>query len=230
MSRHRTRQESRATKQGDRSSQPTKQRKKPDRKQPHKLVAPTGAFTVALTGANALAQEKEVLTAPPIEVREQRPGYIVPNLGLSRLPEPIRDIPQSITVVPQELIQEQGVTNLRNALRNVTGISFQAGEGGGAQGDNLSLRGFNARNDFFLDGIRDQGPCFRDVFNIEAVEVLKGPSALYFGRGTTGGVINQVSKVKITFLTMAYRSCLGSPLTCGEKTSMAWRETTLRRP
>lgn len=96
---------------------------------------------------------------------------------------------------PQELIQEQGVTNLRDALRNVTGISFQAGEGGGAQGDNLSLRGFNARNDFFLDGVRDQGSYFRDVFNIEAVEVLNGPSALYFGRGTTGGVINQVSKL-----------------------------------
>jgi catecholate siderophore receptor len=128
-------------------------------------------------------------------VREQRPGYTVPSLGLSRLPEPIRDIPQSITVVPQELMQQQGVSSLQDALRNVTGISFQAGEGGGAQGDNLSLRGFNARNDFFLDGVRDQGSYFRDVFNIEAVEVLKGPSALYFGRGTTGGVINQVSKL-----------------------------------
>jgi catecholate siderophore receptor len=79
------------------------------------------------------------------------------------------------------LIQQQGATNLRDALRNVTGISFQAGEGGGAQGDNLSLRGFNARNDFFLDGVRDQGSYFRDVFNIEGVEVLKGPSALYCG-------------------------------------------------
>jgi catecholate siderophore receptor len=153
------------------------------------------ALTVALTGANALAQDKDVLTAPPVEVREQRPGYTVPSLGLSRLPEPIRDIPQSITVVPQELMQQQGVSSLQDALRNVTGISFQAGEGGGAQGDNLSLRGFNARNDFFLDGVRDQGSYFRDVFNIEAVEVLKGPSALYFGRGTTGGVINQVSKL-----------------------------------
>jgi catecholate siderophore receptor len=150
---------------------------------------------VALTGANALAGEQDVLTAPPVEVREQRPGYTVPSLGLSRLPEPIRDIPQSITVVPQELMQQQGVSNLQDALRNVTGISFQAGEGGGAQGNNLSLRGFNVRNDIFLDGIRDQGSYFRDVFNIEAIEVLKGPSALYFGRGTTGGVINQVSKL-----------------------------------
>ena len=92
-------------------------------------------------------------------------------------------------------MQEQGVTSLQEALRNVTGISFQTGEGGGAQGNNLSIRGFNARNDIFLDGMRDQGSYFRDVFNLEAVEVLKGPSALYFGRGTTGGIINQVSKL-----------------------------------
>lgn len=151
--------------------------------------------TVTLAATSAVAQQTENLTAPPVEVREQRPGYIVPNLDLPRLLEPIQHIPQSITVVPEELIQEHGVTNLRDALRNVTGISFQAGEGGGPQGDNLSLRGFNARNDFFIDGVRDQGSYFRDVFNLEAVEVLKGPSSLYFGRGSTGGIINQVSKL-----------------------------------
>src|SRR5262249_57556657 len=74
------------------------------------------------------------------------------------------------------------------------GMWVEAGEGGGAQGDNLTLRGFNARTDIFLDGIRDTGQYNRDVFNLEAVEVLKGPSAVYFGRGSTGGVINQVSK------------------------------------
>jgi catecholate siderophore receptor len=192
MSRRRSRRDNRSTPQNTLSRSPKTPQK---HKQSHKVVAPTVALTVALTGANALAGEQEVLTAPPIEVREQRPGYTVPSLGLSRLPEPIRDIPQSITVVPQELMQQQGVSSLQDALRNVTGISFQAGEGGGAQGDNLSLRGFNARNDLFLDGVRDQGSYFRDVFNTEAVEVLKGPSALYFGRGTTGGVINQVSKL-----------------------------------
>jgi catecholate siderophore receptor len=141
-----------------------------------------------LTGPTVLAGEKDVLTAPEVEVQEQRPGYVVPNLGLSRFPEPIRDIPQSITVVPQELMQEQGAVNIREALRNVTGISFQAGEGG-VQADNLTLRGFNARNDFFIDGVRDIGTYSRDIFNLEAVEVLKGPSALYFGRGSTGGII-----------------------------------------
>ena len=138
MSRHRTRQDHHAINQDNRPRKTCEKANKASSLSPHNLVVPTVALTVALTGANALAQDKEVLTAPPVEVHEQRPGYIVPNLGLSRLPEPIRDIPQSITVVPKELMLEQGVTNLRDALRNVTGISFQAGEGGGAQGDNLS--------------------------------------------------------------------------------------------
>jgi catecholate siderophore receptor len=95
-----------------------------------------------------------------------------------------------VTVVPQELMREQADFTLREALRNVTGIGFVAGEGGGAQGDNLTLRGFNARTDIFLDGIRDVGMYTRDTFNLEAVEVFKGPSALLFGRGSTGGIIN----------------------------------------
>ena len=118
----------------------------------------------------------------------------MPNLGLQRLPEPVQDIPQSITIVPREIMNEQAATTLRDALRNVSGIGIAAGEGGGAQGDNFTLRGFNARNDIYLDGVRDQGTYFRDTFNIQSVEVLKGPASVYFGRGSTGGIINQVSK------------------------------------
>ncbi len=195
MSRHRTRQDNRSTSQDTRSKRWTKKDTQQRHVQPQKLVAPTIALTVALTGPATLAGEKEVLTAPEVEVQEQRSGYIVPYLGLSRFPDPVRDIPQTINVIPQELMQQQADFSLQDALRNVTGISFQAGEGGGAQGNNLSIRGFNARNDIFLDGVRDQGSYFRDTFNLEAIEVLKGPSALYFGRGTTGGIINQVSKL-----------------------------------
>jgi catecholate siderophore receptor len=157
----------------------------------------TVALTVALATSNAMPQEadrRETFTLPPVDVQDQRSRYAPANVGLFRLPEPIRDIPQSITVIPQELMQEQAVTSFRDALRNVTGISLAAGEGGGPQGDNLTLRGFSARNDYFLDGIRDQGSYTRDVFNIESIEVLKGPSAVLFGRGSTGGAINQVSK------------------------------------
>ena len=75
------------------------------------------------------------------------------------------------------------------------GISYQAGEGGGGlPGDNLSIRGFNARSDLFVDGVRDFGAYTRDPFNIESVEVTKGPSSSYAGRGSTGGSVNLVTK------------------------------------
>ena len=96
--------------------------------------------------------------------------------------------------MPEKLIEEQAGTTLRDALRNVPGITATAGEGGGAQGDVFTLRGFNARNDMYIDGVRDSGSYFRDSFNFDSVEVLKGPSSTYFGRGSTGGIINQVSK------------------------------------
>ena len=81
-----------------------------------------------------------------------------------------------------------------DAVRNVPGISIAAGESG-AQGDNLTIRGFTARNDIFLDGIRDFGSYYRDSFNYDQVEVLEGPAGVQFGRGSTGGIINQESKV-----------------------------------
>jgi catecholate siderophore receptor len=106
---------------------------------------------------------------------------------------PILDTPQSISVVPEQIMSEQNTTTLRDALRNVAGISLAAGEGS-SQGDNLTIRGFTARNDIFLDGMRDFGSYYRDTFDQEEVQVLEGPSAITFGRGTTGGVVNEVSK------------------------------------
>lgn len=107
---------------------------------------------------------------------------------------PILNTPQSISVVPQQVMAQQGTTTLRDALRNVAGISLAAGEGG-SQGDNLTIRGFSARNDLFIDGMRDFGSYYRDPFNTQEVDVLQGPSSVTFGRGSTGGVVNQGSKV-----------------------------------
>ncbi len=108
--------------------------------------------------------------------------------------QPLLDTPQSVTIVPAELMQEQGVTTLRDALRNVPGISMQAGEGGVPAGDNLTLRGFSARTDLFIDGVRDFGGYSRDPFNLEQIEVVKGPASTHSGRGSTGGSINLASK------------------------------------
>jgi len=108
--------------------------------------------------------------------------------------QPLRDIPQTITVVPKSVMQERGATSLRDVLRNVPGVTMQAGEGGVPAGDNMSIRGFNARTDMFVDGIRDFGGYTRDPFNMEQVEVSKGPSSSNAGRGSTGGSVNMVSK------------------------------------
>lgn len=165
------------------------------------LVAASAAFgqtpgqSTDQTTGQAPGREPEAIALPGVQVGAQRArSYLPSNPGLFRLTDNYLEIPQSMTIVTEDLMREQAAFNLRDALRNVTGIALQAGEGGGAQGDNLSLRGFAARTDIFLDGIRDTGQYNRDVFNLEQIDVLKGPSAVYFGRGSTGGVINQVSK------------------------------------
>jgi catecholate siderophore receptor len=115
-----------------------------------------------------------------------------PLLG-DKIPLPIQDTPQSVNVIPQDLLQAQAVNRLEDALKNVPGITLNAGEGA-ARGDTINIRGFSAFNDFFLDGIRDAAVYVRDPFNTQSIEVLKGPSATLFGRGSTGGAVNQVSK------------------------------------
>ena len=115
------------------------------------------------------------------------------SVTLQQLPESVLDSAQTITTVPQFILQEQAATTLRDGLRNVPGISMAAGEGG-AQGDSLTIRGFNARNDIYLDGIRDFGSYYRDAFDYESIDVLQGPAGVEFGRGSTGGVVNQETK------------------------------------
>ena len=119
---------------------------------------------------------------------------ITDSVSMTKFTEPLLDTAQSISVVPQFVMKDEAVTTLKDALRNVPGISLAAGEAG-AQGDNLTIRGFTARNDIFLDGIRDFGSYYRDSFDYDQVDVLEGPAGVEFGRGSTGGVVNQESKV-----------------------------------
>ena len=115
------------------------------------------------------------------------------SLSLAPFTEPLTNTAQTVNVVPQFIMQEQADTTMRDSLRNVPGISIAAGEGG-SQGDNLTIRGFSARSDIFMDGIRDFGSYYRDAFDYEAIEVLQGPASVEFGRGSTGGVVNQETK------------------------------------
>lgn len=116
-------------------------------------------------------------------------------LSSPKYPESLRTTPQTINVIPKEVIEQQAATTLRDALNNTPGITLNAGEGGGAPGDNITVRGFSARNDIFIDGVRDLGTQSRETFNLEQIEVVKGPSSTFTGRGSTGGAINLVSKL-----------------------------------
>lgn len=120
-----------------------------------------------------------------------------PRASSPKYTEPIRETPQTIVVIPQQVFLEQGATSLREVLRNTPGITMSIGEGGSggtSSGDNVLVRGFSARNDIYIDGARDVGLVSRDAFNTESVEVVKGPSGATGGRGVTGGSINLVSK------------------------------------
>ncbi|WP_237354704.1 TonB-dependent siderophore receptor [Xanthobacter sp. YC-JY1] len=115
--------------------------------------------------------------------------------GLSRLPGTLQDTPQTVTVISQQTMQQQGVTTLEQALRNVPGVTVGIGEGGGGMnGDQFRIRGFQAKGDVFVNGLRDFGVYVRDSFAYENVEVFKGPSSESFGSGTTGGAINMQLK------------------------------------
>ncbi|MDR6954731.1 catecholate siderophore receptor [Ancylobacter sp. 3268] len=133
--------------------------------------------TVTVAGDNAPANALEATT------------------GLARLPGTIQDTPQTITVISQETMQQQGVTTLEQALRNVPGVTAGIGEGGGGMnGDQFRIRGFQAKGDIFVNGLRDFGVYVRDSFAYESVEVFKGSSSESFGLGTTGGAINATLK------------------------------------
>jgi catecholate siderophore receptor len=168
------------------------------------LLAGTGlSYRIGTDGAVTIA----VTSGESVEVNDT-----TPQLSLDRYPVPLLDTPQSITTISQAIIHEEGATTLRDTLRNAPGISLAAGEGG-SQGDNLTLRGFTARNDIFLDGMRDFGSYYRDSFNYQEVEVLEGPSSVTFGRGSTGGVINQESKVPVDHPFIVAEGDFGTDIT-----------------
>lgn len=152
------------------------------------------------------ARPPRVATAPrPAPVPVAAPAGIVSGLsspnantattGLTTRPGTIQGTPQTVNVVTEQVMREQGVTTLEQALQNVPGVTVAVGEGGGAtNGDTFRIRGFNASNDIYNDGLRDFGAYTRDSFSLESVQVFKGPSSDAFGNGTVGGAINTVTK------------------------------------
>jgi catecholate siderophore receptor len=163
------------------------------KKRPYRLALAALAGTVSLGGvahADEAAADAEV---SGVTVTGQRKALDT-DLNLSVMPATVQDTPQAVNVIDLAQLKAQGVTSLEQALRNVPGITIAIGEGGTLNGDQFKIRGFDSKDDVYIDGLRDFGVYTRDSFNYQEVQVLKGPSGAMFGRGTTGGVINTVSK------------------------------------
>jgi len=152
----------------------------------------------AQTTSEPKSQTQTEATLAPVKVKAQadtsgKSNYRATDTRIGKGQQELRDIPQSITVVTEKLIDDRNLDSLKDVLRNTAGISFQAAEGGE---EDIRLRGFSlqATGDIFIDGLRDPAFYERDTFNNDRVEVLRGSASMLFGRGSTGGAVNQVSK------------------------------------
>lgn len=151
------------------------------------VAADNGAGDVA-ADAGATANETQAKTLGSINVEATA------NASSPKFTASLLDTPRAVTVIPDSVIQATGSISLTDALRTVPGITFGAGEGGNPNGDRPFIRGFDSQSSIFVDGVRSSGSQQREVFDIDQIEVTKGPSSAYTGRGSVGGSINLVSK------------------------------------
>ncbi len=164
------------------------------------LVATAVGVAISTLSGVQLAQAEETarqevlsLDATQVVGETQAESYKVESAS-KKYTAPLRETPKSVTVVSEQVIKDTGALSLTDALRNVSGITMGAGEGGNPAGDRPIIRGFNAESDTFVDGVRDVGMQTREVFNLEQVEVSKGPGSAFTGSGSTGGSLNLISK------------------------------------
>jgi catecholate siderophore receptor len=162
---------------------------------------PLGAAMLAASfGSWAQTAPAEGRTLPQVTVKERaeapegKEALRATTTRIGKGTQELRDIPQSITVVTEKLIDDRNLDTVKDVLRQTSGITFLAAEGGE---EDIRLRGFSlaGTGDIFLDGMRDPAFYDRDTFNLDRVEVLRGSASMLFGRGSTGGAVNQVSKV-----------------------------------
>ncbi len=145
-------------------------------------------------------------------------SYQTTTSGNGKYTEPLLNTPQTITVIPQQLIKDQNATTLQQALQNVPGITFGAGEGGTLPGDNITIRGFQrAAGHFCQTAFAIPESITRDPFNIDQIEVVEGPASAYSGFGSTGGSVNLFTKIPT--LTPSYE------FDSGYGTNQYYRET-----
>lgn len=155
-----------------------------------RLLLTSTAILLALP-ALAAAQEADAELAPILITGESRGYRAIDSVTATKTGTPLLNVPQSVNVVTRQQLDDQALHSLGDVLRYVPGTTVGQGEG---NRDQITLRGQNTTADFFLDGVRDDTQYFRGLYNLERVEVLKGPYALIFGRGGGGGIVNRVQK------------------------------------
>ncbi|MBB5392764.1 MULTISPECIES: TonB-dependent siderophore receptor [unclassified Herbaspirillum] len=152
------------------------------------------AVLAALSACSAPGFAQTTDSLPQVQVSGSRTNdsYVAPTaVSGTKSEAPLRDIPQTINVVPAQVIKDQNATSLQDVLKNVPGLGMSTGDG---QRDQVFIRGFTAIGDQFVDGFRDDALYFRDLSNVETLEVIKGPAAVLYGRGSSGGLINRMTK------------------------------------
>jgi catecholate siderophore receptor len=159
------------------------------------VVQKPGVTSGALTLAPLNVEGQSTTVAPDANpYADPAAPYKADRLSSSKFTESILNTPRDVTVLTKEALQDKDATSLREIGRSTAGVTLGSGEGGNAFGDRFFIRGFDARNDIFVDGVRDPGVSIRENFDTEQVEILRGPASSFAGRGTTGGAINIVTK------------------------------------
>lgn len=161
-------------------------------------LLPVIALSAALTG-QAYAQEGVVTELEEIGVSagtqdDPKNSLRVKKGASNKLTAPLLDTPRTVQVITQKQIEERGASSLYDVLRTTPGVTLGTGEGGNPLGDRPFIRGYEASTDMFVDGIRSLGRSTYDAFNLESIEIIKGPGGAYSGRGATGGSLNMVTK------------------------------------
>lgn len=159
----------------------------------YKLVSLTLCMGIALSSANSTAEEAVIETEELIVTGEKQGYQTVKSAGL-KTDVPLIDTPQTVSVISEEQIQDQAIQDIADITRYTPGVTISQGEG---HRDAIVIRGLRSTADFFLDGVRDDVQYFRPLYNLDRVEVHKGPNAMIFGRGSGAGNINRVTKTPI---------------------------------
>ena len=173
----------------------------PCKNNPHKML-PLAAMMLAgtISTTQALAQETSEKTLRTVTVQdsiesptEAKASLLVKQTGIAKGKQQLKDIPQTVTVMTEKLMDDRNLDDFREVLKVTAGVTFMAGETGE---EDVRMRGFSLQQagDIYVDGLRDAPLIERDTFNLDRVEVLKGSASMLFGKGSTGGVVNQVNK------------------------------------